>query len=300
MLAGIQGLGWLVRRTDDPEGLAAFYRDVIGLPVLRTHGSTTVFWCGETVVMGINSGGRPQPRYSDRSEAPFMPVFRVRSMERTHARLRERGVEFVNEPFEIGGGEGILAYLRDPGGHITGLQQRSESTARPQDVEWRRRRDAGELAVPGTPDLSDEITGLGWIVVRCTDLAAQLAFYRDTLGFEVVMEGERAALLALGGTLTLEIALGCPPQPVPTDRAEVPDTFLLRADDSDVVAAQLEAAGVPRVGATRRTADAGGGAIHYLLDPENHLFGVQSRTEASERVEDIEARRRRARGPVVT
>jgi predicted enzyme related to lactoylglutathione lyase len=299
MLAGIQGLGWLVRRTDDPEGLAAFYRDVIGLPVLRTHGATTVFWCGETVVMGINSGGRPQPRYTDRGEAPFMPIFRVRSMERTRARLAESGVEFVNEPFDIGGGEGILAYLRDPGGHITGLQERTDSAQRPQDIEWRRRQEAGELAVPGAPDLDGEIAGLGWIVVRCTDLDAQLAFYRDTLGFEVMMAGERAALLTLGGTLTLEIALGSPPQPVPTDRAEVPDTFLLRVDDSDALAARLEAAGVRRVGAAHRTED-GGGAIHYLLDPENHLFGIQTRTPASERVEDTEARRRRALGPIVT
>ena len=153
--------------------------------------------------------------------------------------------------------------------------------------------------MPGAPGLDGEIAGLGWIVVRCTDLATQLAFYRDTLGFDVVMESERTALLALGGALTLEIALGCPPQPVPTDRAEMPDAFLLRVDDSDALAARLEAAGVRRVGATHRTED-GGGAIHYLLDPENHLFGIQTRTEASDRVEDIEARRRRALGPVVT
>jgi predicted enzyme related to lactoylglutathione lyase len=297
MLAGIQGLGWLVRRTDDPQGLAAFYRDVIGLPLLRTHGTTTVFWCGETVVMGINSGGRPQPRYSDRSEAPSMPIFRVHSMERTTMQLRERGVEFVNEPFDIGGG--VLAYIRDPGGHITGLQERSESSDRPQDVEWRKRRDAGELSVLNAPNFDGHIAGLGWIVVRCTDLAAEIEFYCDTLGFEVILSGERAALLALGGTLILEIALGCPPQPIPTDRAEVPDTFLLRVDDSDTLAAQLERTGVHRIGEIHRTED-GGGTIHYFLDPENHLFGIQSRTKASERVEDVEARRRRALRSVIT
>lgn len=299
MRAGIQGLGWLVRRTADPQGLAAFYRDVIGLPVLRTHGATTVFWCGETVVMGINGGGRPQRRYGDRSEAPFMPVFRVTSMERTATRLRESGVEFVNEPFEIGGGQGILAYLRDPGGHITGLQERSETSDRPQDVEWRRRRDTGELAVPGAPALDGEITGLGWIVVRCTDLSRQVAFYRDILGLEVAMQGERAALLDIGRTLALEVALGCPPEPVPADRAEVPDTFLFRVDDAGALAGDLEVAGVRRIGATHRTED-GGGSIHYYVDAENHLFGIQTRTGMSERVEDIEARRRRSFAPVIT
>ncbi len=297
MLAGIQGLGWLVRRTDDPQGLAAFYSDVIGLPLLRTHGTTTVFWCGETVVMGINSGGRPQPRYSDRSEAPSMPIFRVHSMEHTTMQLRERGVEFVNEPFDIDGG--VLAYIRDPGGHITGLQERSESSDRPQDIEWRKRRDTGELSVLNAPNVDGHIGGLGWIVVRCTDLAAEIEFYRDTLGFDVMMSGERAALLALGETLILEIALGCPPQPVPTDRAEVPDIFLLRVDDSDTLAAQLEKIGVHRIGEVHRTED-GGGTIHYFLDPENHLFGIQSRAKASERVEDVEARRRRALRSVIT
>lgn len=299
MRAGIQGLGWLVRRTADPAGLGAFYRDVVGLPVLRTHGATTVFWCGETVVLGINEGGRPQRRYRDRSEAPFMPVFRVRSMERATALLRERGVEFVNDPFPIGGGEGILAYFRDPGGHITGLQERDEASARPKDVEWRRRRDSGELAVPGAPPLDGEIGGLGWIVVRCTDLDAQVAFYRDALGFHVMMRGERAALLDIGGTLTLEVALGCPPEPLPADRGEVPDAFVLRVDDAPATGAELRTAGARGVGPTHRTED-GGGAIHYFLDPENHLFGVQTRTEQSTRVEDIEARRRRALGPVVT
>ena len=299
MRAGIQGLGWLVRRTADPAGLGAFDRDGVGLPVLRTHGATTVFGCGETVVMGINEGGREQRRYRDRSEAPFMPVFRVRSMDRATALLRERGVEFVNDPFPIGGGEGILAYFRDPGGHITGLQERNEASARPKDVEWRRRRDSGELAVPGAPALQGEIAGLGWIVVRCTDLDAQVAFYRDALGLDVLMRGERAALLDIGGTLTLEVALGCPPEPRPADRGEVPDAFLLRADDASALGAEVEAAGARRVGPTHRTDD-GGGAIDYFLDPENHLFGVQTRSESSMRVEDIEARRRRALGPVVT
>ncbi len=299
MRAGIQGLGWLVRRTADPQGLGAFYRDVVGLPVLRTHGATTVFWCGETVVMGINEGGRPQRRYRDRSEAPFMPVFRVRSMERATTLLRERGVEFVNDPFPIGGGEGILAYFRDPGGHITGLQERNEVSGRPKDVEWRRRRDSGELAVHDAPDLDGEIDGLGWIVVRCTDLPRQVAFYRDILGFDLLMQGERAALLDIGGTMTLEVALGCPPEPLPTDRGEVPDTFVLRVDDATALGAELEAVGVRRVGPTHRTED-GGGSIHYYLDPENHLVGIQTRSAESTRMEDIEARRRRALGPVVT
>ncbi len=299
MRAGIQGLGWLVRRTADPAGLGAFYRDVVGLPVLRSHGATTVFWVGETVVLGINGGGRPQRRYRDRSEAPSMPVLRVRSMERATAQLRERGVEFVNDPFAIGGGEGILAYFRDPGGHITGLQERNEASTRPKDVEWRRRRDSGELTVPGAPDLDGEIAGLGWIVVRCTDLDTQVAFYRDALGFEVLMRGERAALLDIGGTLTLEVALGCPPEPLPADRGEVPDAFVLRVDDASALSADLEAAGARRVGPTHRTGD-GGGSIHYFLDPENHLFGIQTRAAQSTRAEDIEARRRRALGPVVT
>src|SRR5262245_46894669 len=47
----ILGLGWFVRRSPDAERLVAFYRDVIGFPILRRHGSMTAFWTGETVAL---------------------------------------------------------------------------------------------------------------------------------------------------------------------------------------------------------------------------------------------------------
>ncbi len=291
MRAEIHGLGWFVRRVSDLGTVNAFYRDVLSLPVVRAAGERIVFWGGETVAFVIADGGTPQPHFGDRSEASCTPIFRVRSLDHTVKRLRSLGVDFVNEPFAVP--DGRLAYFRDPEGHITGLQERAESSTRAADVEWRRRRDAGELQLPGGPE--SEILGIGWVAVRCADLESEVAFYRDRLGLDVVQRFDRAAMLSLGDVTMLEVALGEARQTLPADRAEVPDTFVLRVSGAPALAAELDAAGVNFVGAPQLTGDRES-SVYYFVDPEAHLLGIQQRAESSAYAEDVEARRRIAAG----
>lgn len=281
------GLGWFVRRTSDVPRLARFFRDVVGLPVLREHGDFAQFWAGEATVFELALGGQPNPDYTDRAQAPSVPIFRVHGIRGTIQRLREAGVRFINE-FERE--HNHLAYFLDPLGNVTGLQERYRSSDRPEDREAWRRWDAGETRLDGVPPLPPDLQHLGWVVFRSLDPAAQIAFYRDVVGLEVAVRySETNALLRLGDGVLLEISPGSSPQPRPADRSEVTNTPVLRVRDLDTVVADLKANGVEFV---NDPFDIPFGRIAYFIDPENHLLGLQERSPDSDRVEDREARRR--------
>jgi predicted enzyme related to lactoylglutathione lyase len=283
----IIGLGWFVRRTSDVERLASFFRDVVGLPVLREIGPSVHFWAGEATVFELAPGGRPNPDYTDRAQAPSVPIFRVHGIRGTIRRLREAGVRFINE-FERE--HNHLAYFLDPLGNVTGLQERYRSSDRAEDREAWRRWDAGETRIEGVPPLPPDLQHLGWVVFRSLDVPAQIAFYRDVVGLDVAVSySDSNALLSLGDGVLLELSPGSSPQPRPTDRSEVTNTPVLRVRDLDGMVADLKAHGVHFVNDPFAIP---GGRIAYFVDPENHLMGIQQRDRDSDRVEDREARRR--------
>jgi predicted enzyme related to lactoylglutathione lyase len=283
MRKGIFGLGWFVRRSPDPSALRTFYRDVIGLPELRT-GEVSAYWVGETMALELAPGGRPEPPYRDRTEAPCVPVFRVVSMDRVVERLKAVGVPFLNEPFERP--HSVFAYVLDPAGNVTGLAERRRTSPRPEDVEAWRRWDSGRLTIPGVRALPPHFMALGWVVLRCADVGLVSTFFREVVGLDVAHETSDSTVFAMGEIERLEIAPGGVPQPVPSDRTEVSNTFLLRVDDADRLSAELLAAGARMIHAPFDVPD---GRVAYFVDPEGHLFGIQSRRPSSPRPEDREA-----------
>ena len=283
----IIGLGWFVRRTSDVERLATFFRDVVGLPVLREIGPSVHFWAGEATVFELAPGGQPNPEYTDRSQAPSVPIFRVHGIRGTIQRLRDAGVRFINE-FERE--HNHLAYFLDPLGNVTGLQERYRTSDRPEDREAWWRWDAGETRIEGVPPLPPDIQHIGWVVFRSLNVSAQIAFYRDVVGLDVaVSHSDTNALLSLGDGVLLELSPGSSPQPRPVDRSEVTNTPVLRVRDLDSLVADLKANGVHFVNDSFAIP---GGRIAYFVDPENHLMGIQQRDPQSDRIEDREARRR--------
>lgn len=283
----IQSLGWFVRRSPDPVRLSAFFRDVLGLPVLRTGPTHTMFWAGETSSFEVNLGGGPQPVYTDRSQAPCVPIFRAHDIDATIARLKKAGVTFINDFLRE---HNHLAYFLDPDGHVTGLQERYRTSPRDVDHEAWRRWDAGETRIPFVGPMPPDLQHIGWVVLRVKDVMAEIAFYRDVVGLKVEVDyGEHGALLGFGETALLEISEGCPPQPIPNDRAEVPDTFIIRVRDTDESYEYLKSKGVHFVNPPFDITD---GRLAYFTDPEGHLVGIQRRRPTSERAEDHEANRR--------
>jgi predicted enzyme related to lactoylglutathione lyase len=283
MRENIQGFGWFVRRSMQPEKLSAFYRDVVGLPVLRGSPSVTMFWGGESNVIEVNTGGAPNPGYTDREQAPCVPIFRVHGYDSVMKRLQDAGVKFIND---ITREYNRLGYFLDPDGNVTGIQERNRQSPRDADHEAWRRWDAGETTMPGSPPMPPDIQHIGWVVNRYEDSDAMLQWYQDVVGLDMAVPPR---MLNLGDTVLFEGGDGCPRQPIPKDRTEVSNTFILRCHDIDGIVADLKSKGVQFV---NEIFPIPGGRLAYFVDPEGHVVGLQQRTSESERAEDFEANRR--------
>jgi predicted enzyme related to lactoylglutathione lyase len=132
----IQSLGWVVLRVTDLDRSKAFYRDVVGFPLVSERDGGAMFDLGETVLLDIQPGGEPQPPIADRTEANNCVMMRVHRLDELAAKLAANGVRFVNPPFD---GSGRLAYFTDPDGILWGFQERLPTSPRAEDIEAARR-----------------------------------------------------------------------------------------------------------------------------------------------------------------
>ncbi|TLZ94689.1 MAG: hypothetical protein E6K04_01305 [Methanobacteriota archaeon] len=111
MVLTVEGI---VLYSEDLDRARAFYRDVLGLPLLLDEGHVIHFDAG-TIRLAIH---RCPP--GQRREAPegFL-VFGVEDLAVVHEALRLRGAEFLGPPANRPYGR--VAYLHDPEGHEIGL-----------------------------------------------------------------------------------------------------------------------------------------------------------------------------------
>ncbi len=118
----------------------------------------------------------------------------------------------------------------------------------------------------------DPRVDIGHVHLKVADLDRALAFYRDTLGFEVTQRlGKSAAFLSAGGyhhhigLNTWESAAGSPPPPGTTGLYHVAVRYPDRASLADAYQRLLRAA-IPLDG----TADHGVSEALYLHDPDSN------------------------------
>jgi predicted enzyme related to lactoylglutathione lyase len=290
MLTGLQAIGWLLRRTPDQARLGGFYQNILGLPHIRQHDATPVFWLGETVVFGVNKGGKVLEEVSDPAAAPCVPVLGVAGIDGLVARLTERGVRFLGPIREVPNGR--RAFFFDLDNNLMTLQERSSRSDWPEDVAARARWDAGRVQIPDAPLLAGGYQHLCRVVFHCEDVERETAYF-ERIGLPLRRKLADRAYYAIGEVVTLEIAPGAGSRGAPADRAEENSSFVLRVADVDAAAAELRSKGVVFV---NDPFDIGGGRVGYFADPEGHVLGIQTRWPSSERVEDREARRRVAAG----
>ena len=94
-----------------------FYGDVLGMPFLFDAGNMAFFQCGGVRV--LIGGGEAKANGT-------LVYFRVQDLQATHASLRERGVEFTEEPHMVArmpDHDLWLAFIRDPSGNLLGLME---------------------------------------------------------------------------------------------------------------------------------------------------------------------------------
>ena len=117
-MARITGVGGVFFKTKDPAGLAAWYRDTLGLPLedwggsmVKNEGPPQVIW----------SPFPADTKYFEPSAAALMINFAVDDLDACLAVLEGRGVKALKRSDE--GGMGRFAWILDPDGNKVELWQ---------------------------------------------------------------------------------------------------------------------------------------------------------------------------------
>jgi predicted enzyme related to lactoylglutathione lyase len=153
----ILDIGWIELRVADVARETAFYRDVLGLELLRDEGPDgAVLYMGDLGRLELRPGGRVETPVTDRDLAPDMWMLRVHDIEAIVADLDAAGVHWINRPFDMTGG--TLAYFADPEGHIVGIQSHGND-GRVQEMEPEARWRAGTNHLAGVDAAGATSTG---------------------------------------------------------------------------------------------------------------------------------------------
>jgi predicted enzyme related to lactoylglutathione lyase len=110
----ITGIGGVFFKARDPQALATWYRDHLGVPVDagQSYGTINSAAAGEVTVW---SAFPESTRYFEPSTAPFMVNYRVRDLDAMLRQLRAAGVEVDERVEEYDYGR--FGWARDPEGN---------------------------------------------------------------------------------------------------------------------------------------------------------------------------------------
>lgn len=274
MDAQIQGLGWIVRRTEDPLPQGQFYLDAIGLPELRRRDTdrarNIMAWMGMYSVLETIWQGQPHPPVDSPSDAEVIPIFRVRDWDVVMDRLKAHETLFLNEDPDAEG----TVYFKDPDGFVCGLRAPIAGSDLAPDLEADRRWPDDLVSLPNTPSLAAGVQDIGWLRLHVEDPQALSQFYCRKVGLDVLENnGDKGVTLHLGGPCALELAPGGRSRPTPNDRKEVPDVWIMRGYDLAAFAQKMTEENVPVINELAL----GAGSLNYYADPEGHVFGYQQR-----------------------
>jgi predicted enzyme related to lactoylglutathione lyase len=299
MRSSIQNMSWYVRRGLHHEDPGYFYRDVLRLPLYghtaawsdwADRGALFIFRCGAAMELEFLKGEVEPIGPREPEAAPIIPIFRSFDLDATVSRIQAEGAEVLADregPF------GRTVYISVPGGFVDGLRQSSTRTDDPIDRAAETEHRGGGARVNGIAAMPPDLLDIGWIELHVADVGAELAFYRDVVGLEVLENrGGDGAMLYLGDLGRLQLSPGgCRESPV-TDRGLASDMWMLRVHDLDALVADLDAAGVHWI---NRPFEMTGGMLAYFADPDGHIVGIQTHGDDG-RVQEREAAERWAKG----
>ena|SRR5687768_1430552 len=112
--------------SEDVNNLLPFYRDVLGLKVTMETPGYAFVGADSPEVPGVLLGTHSEVRGSNTDPARHMVGFASDDLEADCKRLREAGVEFIEDPTVYGNeenGDMMIATLKDPDGNLVQLFQ---------------------------------------------------------------------------------------------------------------------------------------------------------------------------------
>lgn len=282
----LMSMGWYMRRTADSHVLGDFYTDIMGLPLLRggRPWPVTMYWAGEATVFELKSDEAPMPeRERNPATAPCTPVFRVHGLDGLISRLVDGGAKRIEEEYITD--HFREAYVLDTDNQILALRETPRGKGTRIDEEAWRRLDGGCEFDPNCGAMPSDIQCLDGIVMRVADLPAMQSFYRDIIGFAEVASDDERAVFDLGDNTYLELRPGGHKVPVPEDRIEITNSFILRLQDTERFKKSVKAQGVHFVNEHIQWKRA---HLAYFADPEGRIIGVEQRYEPENYLEPVE------------
>jgi len=270
----VLGLGWVVRRSADPITQGEFYRNVLGLPELRRRDTdrakNIMMWAGGYSDIETIWQGQVHPPVSKAEDAELVPIFRARDSRSVSDRLKEANTPFISSTIP----EDNTVFFIDPAGFVCGLRPAADGSDIASDVEADRLWNLGMGRLSNTTPISSDLQDIGWLRLHVADPDKIAAFYNNEVGLDLLENnGSSGLTLHLGGPAALEICPGGKSRPVPADRKEVPDVWILRGYDHHGFAVEMAEKNVPLV----NSLTLGAGSLNYYADPEGHVFGYQQR-----------------------
>jgi methylmalonyl-CoA/ethylmalonyl-CoA epimerase len=117
-------IGQIAVTVPNLEEAKAFYGDVLGMKFLFDAGRMAFFQCGTVrLLIGASEPGTEKPAAGMDGTILY---YRVADIQAVHAALREKNVEFVQEPHLVARMKSHdlwLAFLRDPAGNMLALME---------------------------------------------------------------------------------------------------------------------------------------------------------------------------------
>lgn len=111
----ITGVGGVFFKAKDPKALAAWYRDVLGLPLEAWGGAMLRYDAPKHPPMLVWNAFPATTTYFEPSTAGFMINYAVDDLEAFLARLQAKGVTVLKRQDDDGNGR--FAWILDPEGH---------------------------------------------------------------------------------------------------------------------------------------------------------------------------------------
>jgi predicted enzyme related to lactoylglutathione lyase len=126
VMAKAIGVGGVFFKTEDPQGLAAWYRDWLGLPIDETYGGAS--FKPETMPAGGYTVWAPfqaSTNYFEPSTRPYMLNLVVDDLNGALAQVREGGAEVIGEIEDYDYGR--FGWFMDPDGNKVELWEPREA-----------------------------------------------------------------------------------------------------------------------------------------------------------------------------
>ncbi|MGB9030992.1 MAG: VOC family protein [Acidobacteriaceae bacterium] len=120
----LEDIGQIAVTVANLEEARTFYRDVLGMKFLFDAGRMAFFQCGTVrLLIGASEPGAGKPAAGMDGTILY---YRVTDIQAVHAALREKNVEFAQEPHLVARMKSHdlwLAFLKDPAGNVLALME---------------------------------------------------------------------------------------------------------------------------------------------------------------------------------